>query len=117
RTTRPTRRSPTTVPPAHLLPERTSALLGVLYLLFNEGYGATSGADLVRERLCEEAIELARMLVELMPDEPEASGLLSLMLLHHARRAARVDSAGALVPLDEQDRARWDRAAIAEATA
>ncbi|HEY8339076.1 MAG TPA: DUF6596 domain-containing protein [Egibacteraceae bacterium] len=105
------------MPPAHLLPERTNALLGVLYLLFNEGYGATSGADLVRERLCEEAIELARMLVELMPDEPEASGLLSLMLLHHARRAARVDSAGALVPLDEQDRARWDRAAIAEATA
>src|SRR5690606_11798842 len=99
---------PFRVPPAHLLPERTSALLGVLYLLFDAGYGATSGADLGRERRCEEAIELARMLVELMPDEPEASGLLSLMLLHHARRAARVDSAGALVPLDEQDRARWD---------
>jgi RNA polymerase sigma-70 factor, ECF subfamily len=108
---------PYRVPPAHLLPDRTAALLGVLYLLFNKGYSATAGADLVREGLCDEAIRLARVLAELMPDEPEASGLLTLMLLHHARRAARVDAAGALVPLEEQDRTLWDGDAITEATA
>jgi RNA polymerase sigma-70 factor, ECF subfamily len=108
---------PYRVPPAHALPDRMTALLGVLYLLFNEGYSATAGADLVRAGLCDEAIRLGRVLGELMPDEPEASGLLALMLLHHARRAARVDGAGALVPLEEQDRALWDGDAITEATA
>ena len=95
---------PYRVPPAHLLPERTGAALAVLYLLFNEGYAATSGADLVRQGLCAEAIRLARTLAGLMPDEPEAVGLLALMLLHDARRAGRVDANGALVSLEEQDR-------------
>lgn len=105
---------PYRVPPAHLLLERTAAVLAVLYLLFNEGYAATAGADLVRRGLCAEAIRLARTLARLMPDEPEALGLLALMLLHDARRAARVDNAGDLVPLEEQDRTRWDGDAIAE---
>ena len=100
---------PYRVPPAHLLPERTTAVLAVLYLLFNEGYAATSGADLVRANLCAEAIRLARTLTELMPDEPEALGLLALMLLHDARRSGRVDDAGDLVTLEHQDRTRWDR--------
>jgi RNA polymerase sigma-70 factor (ECF subfamily) len=100
---------PYRVPPAHLLPERTSAVLAVLYLLFNEGYAATSGADLVRRDLCAEAIRLTRTLTQLMPDEPEALGLLALMLLHHARREGRVDGTGDLVPLELQDRTRWDR--------
>jgi RNA polymerase sigma-70 factor (ECF subfamily) len=99
---------PYRVPPAHLLPERTGGVLAVLYLLFNEGYAATSGADLVRERLSAEAIRLARTLAQLNPDEPEALGLLALMLLHDARRAARVDGVGDLVTLEEQDRDRWD---------
>jgi RNA polymerase sigma-70 factor, ECF subfamily len=89
-----------------------------VYLLFNEGYSSSQpNTDLVRAGLCDEAIRLGRVLTELMPDEPEASGLLALMLLHHARRAARVDEAGALVALEEQDRALWDGDAIAEATA
>jgi len=108
---------PYRVPPAHLLPERTGAVLAVLYLLFNEGYSASAGADLVRQGLCAEAIRLARTLAELMPDEPEAVGLLALLLLHDARRAGRVDTAGDLVPLEEQDRTRWDRGTIAEAVA
>jgi RNA polymerase sigma-70 factor, ECF subfamily len=105
---------PYRVPPDHLLPERTGAVLAVLYLLFNEGYSATEGADLVRRGLCAEAIRLNRTLVQLMPDEPEALGLLALMLLHDARRSARVDVAGALVPLEEQDRTHWDGDAIDE---
>ena len=105
---------PYRVPPAHLLPERTDAVLAVLYLLFNEGYAATAGADLMRRSLCAEAIRLARVLAALMPDEPEAVGLLALMLLHDARRDGRVDDAGDLVPLEQQDRTRWDRAAIDE---
>jgi RNA polymerase sigma-70 factor (ECF subfamily) len=105
---------PYRVPPAHLLPERTTAVLGVLYLLFNEGYAATAGADLVRLGLSGEAIRLARVLARLMPDEPEARGLLALMLLHDARRAGRLDDDGELVTLEHQDRGRWDAAAIAE---
>jgi RNA polymerase sigma-70 factor (ECF subfamily) len=105
---------PYRVPPAHLLPERTGAVLAVLYLLFNEGYAATAGSDLMRRTLCVEAIRLARVLASLMPDEPEALGLLALMLLHDARRESRVDGAGDLVPLEQQDRTRWDRAAIDE---
>ncbi len=105
---------PYRVPPAHLLPDRTGAVLAVLYLLFNEGYAATAGTDLVRRGLCAEAVRLARTLARLMPDEPEALALLALMLLHDARRAARVDDAGDLVPLEEQDRTRWDRDAIGE---
>ena len=105
---------PYRVPPAHLLPERTAAVLAVLYLLFNEGYAASAGAQLVRQDLCAEAIRLARTLAQLMPDEPEALGLLALMLLHGARRTARVDAVGDLVPLEEQDRTAWDRVAIDE---
>ena len=104
---------PFRVPPPHLLPERTAAVLAVLYLLFNEGYSASSGADLVRRGLTAEAIRLARTLCELMPDEAEAHGLLALMLLHDARRGARVDEAGDLVVLDQQDRTKWDADDIA----
>jgi RNA polymerase sigma-70 factor (ECF subfamily) len=92
-------------------------VLVVLYALFNEGYSATAGADLIRHNLCAEAIRLARLPVELMPDEPEALGLLSLLLLHDARRPARLDSQGDVVTLEEQDRSLWDRRAIEEACA
>lgn len=105
---------PYRVPPAHLLPERTTGVLAVLYLLFNEGYAAMAGADLVRTDLCAEAIRLARLLARLMPDEPEVLGLLALLLLHDARRGTRVDPAGDLVTLEDQDRSRWDRAAVEE---
>ena len=106
---------PYRVPPAHLLPDRTSALLATLYLLFNEGYAATTGADLVRQGLCAEAIRLAGILARLMPDEAEVLGLYALMLLHDSRRSARVDASGDLVPLEAQDRTAWDRPAIDEA--
>ena len=105
---------PYRVPPAHLLEERTSGVLGVLYLLFNEGYAATSGADLVRQALTAEAVRLARLLVRLLPHDGEVAGLLALMLLHDARRAARLDDAGDLVTLEEQDRTLWDTGEIAE---
>ncbi len=108
---------PYRVPPAHLLPERTPAVLAVLYLLFNEGYAASAGADLVRRNLSAEAIHLARVLAHLMPDEPEALGLLALMLLHDARSAARLDDDGVLIPLEEQDRTAWDADKIAEGVA
>ncbi|TYC18786.1 RNA polymerase sigma factor [Actinomadura syzygii] len=108
---------PYRVPPAHLLPERTASVLGVVYLLFNEGYAASGGADPIRGGLCAEAIRLARVLRDLMPDEPEAAGLLALLLLQDSRRDARQDAAGDLVPLEEQDRDRWDRAAVAEGAA
>ena len=110
-------RIPYRVPPAHLLPERTGGILAVLYLLFNEGYKASAGPQLVRSDLCHEAIRLARVLNALMPDEPEAAGLLALMLFQHSRRLARVDQDGELVRLDEQDRSRWDRGEIEEAAA
>ncbi|MEV0790922.1 RNA polymerase sigma factor [Kribbella sp. NPDC050459] len=103
---------PYRVPPAHLLPQRTPAVLAVLYLLFNEGY-----SDVVRSNLTGEAIRLARLLVHLMPDEPEATGLLALMLMHDARRDTRLSPDGALVTLDDQDRTRWDHAQIAEGVA
>jgi RNA polymerase sigma-70 factor (ECF subfamily) len=108
---------PYRVPPAHLLPERTAGVLGVLYLLFNEGYTASSGAELVRRNLCAEAIRLARVLARLMPDEPEVLGLLALLLLHDSRRHARVDDTGGLMTLEDQDRGAWDRAEIDEGAA
>ena len=108
---------PYRVPPAHLLPERTPGVLGVLYLLFNEGYSATTGSDLVRQNLSAEAIRLARVLARLMPDEPETSGLLALMLLHDARRSARLDAHGDLVTLEDQDRSLWNAAEIGEGVA
>jgi RNA polymerase sigma-70 factor (ECF subfamily) len=107
-------RIPYRVPPAHLLPDRTSGVLGVLYLLFNEGYAATAGADLLRHDLCAEAIRLARALAGLMPDEPEAKALLALMLFHHSRRTSRVSESGDLVTLEDQDRSGWDQAEISE---
>jgi len=104
---------PYRVPPAELLPERLDGVLHVLYLVFNEGYAATSGDALIRRELCAEAIRLARVVVALLPDEPEATALLALMLLHDARRDARVDADGGLVLLEAQDRSRWDQALIA----
>jgi RNA polymerase sigma-70 factor, ECF subfamily len=108
---------PYRVPPAHLLPERTAGVLAVLYLLFNEGYSATAGDDLLRPDLSAEAIRLVRLLGRLMPDEPEAAGLHALMLLQDARSAARLDAAGELVSLEDQDRSRWDAAEMAEGIA
>ena len=108
---------PYRVPPAHLLPERTQSVLAVLYLLFNEGYRAGEGSSLLRPDLSDEAIRLARVLAGLMPDEPEALGLLALLLFHDARRSTRVDGEGALVLLEHQDRARWDQDEIAEGVA
>jgi RNA polymerase sigma-70 factor (ECF subfamily) len=102
------------VPPLEQLPERRESVLAVLYLIFNEGYAATAGDALVRRELCREAIRLARVLAELVPGDTEVRGLLALMLLHDSRRDARVGADGAGVPLDEQDRARWDHAQIAE---
>ena len=107
-------RIPYRVPAEADLPGRLAAVLAVVYLIFNEGYTASSGDRLARGDLCAEAIRLGRLLVELMPDEPEAMGLLALMLLTESRRAARTGPDGALVLLAEQDRARWDRALIAE---
>jgi RNA polymerase sigma-70 factor (ECF subfamily) len=105
---------PYRVPPTDLLPERTAGVLAVLYLLFNEGYAASSGTELIRAGLCDEAIRLSRALRQLMPDEPEATGALALMLLHHSRRHARVGGDGELITLEEQDRGRWDQAEIQE---
>jgi RNA polymerase sigma-70 factor (ECF subfamily) len=108
---------PYRVPPAHLLPERTDAVLAVIYLMFHEGYAATAGPALIRSGLCAQAVTLARLVAGLMPDHPEAAGLYALLLLQHARRAGRTGPDGVLVPLEEQDRSRWDRAAIAEGVA
>jgi RNA polymerase sigma-70 factor (ECF subfamily) len=105
---------PFRVPPDHLLPDRTAAVLGVIYLLFNEGYAAAAGSELLRHYLCAEAIRLARTLARLMPDEPEVLGLAALLLLQDSRRGARLDDTGEPVTLEDQDRSRWDAAAIAE---
>ena len=110
-------RIPYRVPPDHALPDRLPEVLEVLYLIFNEGYAATAGDVLVRRELCAEAIRLARVLCDLMPDEAEASGLLALMLLQDARRDARVDTNGDLILLPDQDRTRWDTTEIAEGVA
>ncbi len=107
-------RIPYRVPARAELPDRLRAVLTVVYLVFNEGYTATSGEHLVREDLCAEAIRLGRILAALLPDEPEIKGLLALMLLIAARGSARTDATGALVPLHAQDRARWDGTLIAE---
>ncbi|MHB8412689.1 MAG: RNA polymerase sigma factor [Candidatus Acidiferrales bacterium] len=105
---------PYEVPPAAVLPERLESVQAVIYLIFNEGYAATAGEHLVRGDLCAEAIRLARTLCELLPHEPENLGLLALMLLHDSRRSARVDSAGELITLEDQDRALWNREQISE---
>jgi RNA polymerase sigma-70 factor, ECF subfamily len=107
-------RIPYRVPAEAELPDRLRSVLAVVYLIFNEGYTASSGEQLVREDLCAEAIRLGRLLAELMPDEPEVMGLLALMLLTQARRAARTTPEGRLVRLADQDRGRWDRHLIAE---
>jgi RNA polymerase sigma-70 factor (ECF subfamily) len=107
---------PYRVPPRELFPERFDGVLAVLYLIFNEGYAATEG-PLVRVEICDEAIWLARVLCQLMPDEPEALGLLAMMLLQHSRHAARVDTEGSLVLLEDQDRSRWDHDLIDEGVA
>ena len=108
---------PYRVPPAENLPERLGSVLHVLYLVFNEGYSATAGATLVRRELASEAIRLARLLAQLMPAEPEVSGLLALLLLQDSRRDARQDERGELVLLADQDRSRWDIGRIEEGLA
>jgi RNA polymerase sigma-70 factor (ECF subfamily) len=110
-------RIPYRVPSDEELPERLRGVLRVVYLIFNEGYAATEGDRLVRDELCDEAIRLGRMLALLMPDDAEVWGLLALMLLHDARRAARVDPGGRYVALDDQDRALWDRERMADGLA
>src|SRR5688572_8406332 len=105
---------PFRVPPDHLLPERVRSVLAVLYLVFNEGYAATGGSDVVRADLCDEAIRLGKLLAVLMPDEPEALGLVALMLLQDSRRGARVGPDGELILLEDQDRSLWDTNRIEE---
>lgn len=110
-------RIPYRVPDPGELGERVDAVLAVLYLIFNEGYTASTGEELLRRELCAEAIRLGRLVVELLPERAEPRGLLALMLLQDARRAARVGPEGEMVVLEEQDRTRWDHAAIAEGAA
>jgi RNA polymerase sigma-70 factor (ECF subfamily) len=110
-------RIPYDVPSHEALPERRAAVQAVIYLIFNEGYTATAGDSLIRRDLCAEAIRLARVLCAIDAQEPENVGLLALMVLHDSRRHARVDAAGALVTLEEQDRSLWDREQIAEGLA
>jgi RNA polymerase sigma-70 factor, ECF subfamily len=107
---------PYEVPPPDALPERLDAVLGVIYLIFNEGHTATEGDHLQREQLTAEAIRLSRMLAELIPDDPEVLGLLALMLLIDSRSATRINERGEIVPLEEQDRSRWNQKQIAEGT-
>jgi RNA polymerase sigma-70 factor (ECF subfamily) len=106
---------PYRVPPAELWAERLDAVLYVIYFIFNEGYAASGATDLVRADLSAEAIRLCRLLIELAPDEPEVAGLLALMLFHDSRGPARIDSDGALITLEDQDRGLWNRSQIAEA--
>jgi RNA polymerase sigma-70 factor (ECF subfamily) len=110
-------RIPYRVPEDSELPDRLAGVLAVVYLVFNEGYAATAGDRLVREELCAEAIRLGRLLAELMPDDAETAGVLALMLIHDARRPARIDDAGGYVALPDQDRARWDAERLAEGRA
>ena len=105
---------PYRVPPDHELPDRLGGVLSVVYLIFNEGYGAAEGDRLVRGELCSEAIRLGRLLAQLMPDDAEVLGLLALMLLVDARRLARVDDQGGYVALADQDRSRWDAGRVRE---
>lgn len=107
---------PYRVPPDHELPDRLAAVATTVYLVFNEGYAATTGDDHVRRALADEAIRLGRLLLGLLPGEPSLQGLLGLMVLQHARREARVDADGGLVLLVDQDRSKWDRAAVVEGT-
>jgi RNA polymerase sigma-70 factor, ECF subfamily len=104
---------PLRVPPAELLPERTTHVLSCIYSVFTEGYWSTAGPSAIRDELCDEGVRLASELCTLMPNELEAHALAALMLLHDSRRATRVDGDGTLVPLEEQDRRRWDRGRIA----
>lgn len=104
---------PLRVPPAELLPERTPHVLGCIYSVFTEGYWSTAGPSAIRDELCDEGVRLAQELCALMPHELEAHALAALVLLHDSRRATRVDADGMLVPLEEQDRRRWDRGRIA----
>jgi RNA polymerase sigma-70 factor, ECF subfamily len=108
---------PFRVPPGHLLPERLPPVLACIYLVFSEGYAATTGDELVRRELCDEAIRLGRLVVQLMPDEAEARGLLAFLLMQDSRRDARVSVGGDLVLLEDQDRSTWDHDRIAEGTA
>jgi RNA polymerase sigma-70 factor (ECF subfamily) len=101
------------VPAADALPERAAGVLAVLYLVFNEGYSASAGEDLIRRDLCDQAVALAQVLAELLPGEPEPKGLLALMLFQRSRQTARVNDRGDLVTLEDQDRARWDQVQIA----
>jgi RNA polymerase sigma-70 factor, ECF subfamily len=110
-------RIPYTVPAREDLPDRLAAVLETVYLIFNEGYSAAEAESYLRPDLCGEAIRLGRLVAELLPDEPEPAGLTALMLLHHARRAARVGADGGIVPLEEQDRSTWDREEIRAGTA
>jgi RNA polymerase sigma-70 factor, ECF subfamily len=107
-------RIPYRIPADEELPDRLTGVLAVVYLIFNEGYAAAAGERLVKGELCGEAIRLGRLLARLMPDDPEVAGLLALMLLHDARRTARVDEHGRYVALDEQDRRQWDQGRIRE---
>ncbi len=108
---------PYTVPAAGELKERLAAVLAVIYFVFNEGYSATDHDQLVRPDLCAEGVRLAQLLVSLMPEQPEAKGLLALVLFHDARRSSRSDAEGVLIPLEAQDRSLWNRQTITEATA
>jgi RNA polymerase sigma-70 factor (ECF subfamily) len=110
-------RIPYRVPADEELPDRLRGVLRVVYLIFNEGYAATEGERLVREELCDEAVRLGQLLARLMPDDAEVWGLLALMLLHDARRAARVDAGGRYVALDAQDRSLWNRDRIRDGLA
>ncbi|MCB0871672.1 MAG: RNA polymerase sigma factor, partial [Solirubrobacterales bacterium] len=108
---------PYVVPSPDMWPERLQAVLSVIYLIFNEGYAASSGADLVRDDLCGEAVRLGEILMALLPGEPEVRGLVALMLLHGSRRPARAGPDGALITLEVQDRALWDGRLIARGRA